>query len=260
MVAYAGPWRVADALDVLLAQINAAAPKRSKASDGSVADDEHEQSSDHYPKVLPGLGPTPTVTARDFTHDPGDGADMGVIAEALRLSRDRRLKYVIFNRRIFSATASPWVWVWRPYVGDNPHDKHVHVSVVASAAADDGSLWEIGADMTPDQAKMLEATNARVLALLGMAPTHKTSWSDGNPNGVEQVKLVQQLNAMDARVAALAARVEALGAAEAARDAADAQRDADLRMLLEQHASGQLSAEAVVQRMGDLLTGTAPQG
>ena len=254
-MAYAGTWRVVDALDVLLAQINAAAPGRSKASDGSIADDEHEESSDHYPKVLPGLGSIPTVTARDFTHDPGDGADMAVIAEALRLSRDPRIKYVIFSRRIFSATTSPWVW--RPYGGDNPHTAHAHVSVVASAVADDVSLWEIGTDMTPDQAKMLEATNARVLALLDMQPAHKTSWSDANPNGIEQVDLVQQLNAMDARVAALAARVEALGAAEAARDGADAQRDADLRMLLEQHASGQLSAEAVVQRMGDLLSGQA---
>lgn len=225
-MAYTGAWRVADSLDKLLAQINAAAPRRSKASDGSIADDEHEKSSDHYPKVLPGLGSTPTVTARDFTHDPGDGADMAEIAEALRRSRDRRIAYVIFNRRIFSATVQPWVW--RPYSGKNPHDKHMHVSVVHSALADDDNPWEIGDEMTPEQEKQL-----RDLA-----------WQVGNvpsPDGQRRILtgavglVVERLLVAEKTIANLAAasplteeqwqQVKAAAEAEAREEVADLLRD-----------------------------------
>ena len=41
-------WRVARSLDVLLGQLNALAPERSKASDGSIGDAAHaSRSSDH---------------------------------------------------------------------------------------------------------------------------------------------------------------------------------------------------------------------
>lgn len=130
-------WRVARGLDKLLAQINEMAPNRSKASDGSIGDPAHrDRPSDHNPDAQG------VVRARDFTHDPGHGADMGEISEALRLSRDRRITYVIFNRRVFSATNEPWRW--RPYTGSNPHDKHMHVSVVPTSVADDTSEWQIG--------------------------------------------------------------------------------------------------------------------
>jgi hypothetical protein len=181
-MAYSGPWRVARSLDILLGQINALAPTRSKASDGSIADDLHSTTSDHYPKVISGLGATPTVTARDFTHDPADGADMNVIAEQLRLSRDKRVKYAIWNRRIFSGPAGPQPWVWRAYSGDNPHDKHMHVSVVASAAADDTNRWDIGEenDMLPDERAALMAVRDALLkpdAVLDNRPL-RTALSD----------------------------------------------------------------------------------
>lgn len=149
-------WRVAYGLDKLLEQINDIAPNRNKASDGSIGDADHQNTtSDHNPDQF-GI-----VRARDFTHDPNSGADMHQIAESLRLSRDPRIKYVIFNRRIFSATTQPWVW--RPYSGDNPHDKHMHVSVVPTKVADDTSPWEVSVavDLTPS------AIAAVRLAVLG---------------------------------------------------------------------------------------------
>lgn len=144
-------WRVAYGLDKLLAQINAMAPNRSKASDGSIGDPEHrERPSDHNPDAQ-GI-----VRARDFTHDPAAGADMDKISEALRVSRDRRIKYVIFNRRIFSGVAGPSPFTWRPYTGTNPHDKHMHVSTVAdNAIADDTSEWEIGMAITSADVNMI---------------------------------------------------------------------------------------------------------
>ena len=133
-------WDVAKSLDQLLAQINALAPNRSKKSDGSIGDTAHQGTvSDHNPEDKPGDEPD-EVDARDFTHDPANGADMHRIAEALRLSRDRRIRYVIFNRRYFSPKTG---WKWVEYHGDNPHDKHMHVSV-NDVDDDNTAPWDIG--------------------------------------------------------------------------------------------------------------------
>lgn len=160
-------WHVAPALDKLLAQINALAPSRSKASDGSIGDTAHQAgTSDHNPE-------NGEVDARDFTHDPRNGADMNQIAEALRLSRDRRIRYVIWNRRQFSPKTG---WAWVAYSGDNPHDKHMHVSV--NDVADwDTTPWQIGAG----GGEVSEKTDQII-----------TAWSVGNPaypgGSVEPVK------------------------------------------------------------------------
>jgi hypothetical protein len=82
------------------------------------------------------------VTAIDITHDPAHGVDTYEMAETLRLNRDKRIKYVISNRRIFSSEVS--AWVWRPYHGANPHDHHVHVSVKPDKALyDNTSPWDL---------------------------------------------------------------------------------------------------------------------
>ena len=134
-------WRVAKSLDVLLGQINAKFPDRDKSSDGSIGDEAHaSRDSDHNPWVKDGgMG---VVTARDFTHDPAHGMDSYKLAEQLRQGRDHRIKYVISNKKIFSSTVHPWIW--RPYSGLNPHDHHVHVSVLPiKSLYDDVSPWEI---------------------------------------------------------------------------------------------------------------------
>lgn len=125
-------WRVAKCLDQLLGEINASAPGRNKASDGSIGDADHQNSnSDHNPWCQGWV-----VTARDFTHDPGGGFDSYAFADWLRQrcrgdillngERETRVKYVISNRQIASPTDN---WAWRYYDGSNPHDHHCHVSV-----------------------------------------------------------------------------------------------------------------------------------
>ena len=127
-----GSWRVAECLDQLLAEINASAPNRSKASDGSIGDADHQsRDSDHNPWCQGWV-----VTARDFTHDPGNGFDSYVYADWQRQRcrgdilidgvRETRVKYIISNRRIASPDQN---WAWRNYTGSNPHDHHCHVSV-----------------------------------------------------------------------------------------------------------------------------------
>ena len=125
------PWRVARSLESLRAQVNAAHPARSKASDGTIGDTAHAATvSDHNPDA------GGVVRALDLTHDPAHGVDAGDLAEQLRLSRDPRLKYVIADRRIFAGNAGPQPWVWRAYAGTDPHTSHVHVSVLPGTPGD----------------------------------------------------------------------------------------------------------------------------
>lgn len=148
-----GGWRVAESLDQLLAEINASAPNRSKASDGSIGDEDHQNTnSDHNPWCQGWV-----VTARDFTHDPKNGFDSYVYAEwqrqrcrgdiLIKGKREIRVKYIISNRKIASPTQN---WAWRTYTGSNAHDKHVHVSVdctVEGGYMDDVTPWGWGDDM-----------------------------------------------------------------------------------------------------------------
>jgi hypothetical protein len=125
------PWRVAKSLLALRNQVNAKAPGRGRGSDGTIGDAAHRaRSSDHNPWVNDGA--EDVVTAMDITHDPSGGCDAGHLAEAIRGSRDARVKYIIWNRQIASSTSigGQAAWAWRPYTGANPHNKHVHISVL----------------------------------------------------------------------------------------------------------------------------------
>lgn len=149
-------WKLSPALVRLRDELNAAYPKRSKASDGSIGDTAHSaRKSDHNPD---GAG---WVRAIDVTEwDPGtpnvDGDDVAeALAEFLRAKKDPRVKYVIWRGRMFSsyATASRKAWAWGPYSGPNGHFKHCHVSVVADARGLDAKPWgfSVGATAAPPQ-------------------------------------------------------------------------------------------------------------
>lgn len=133
-------WRVAASLEVLRAEINHLAPDRSTASDGAIGDKAHAATdSDHNPNDAS------VVCARDFTHNPGRGADMHRISRRIVAVLPPALKYVIWNRQIWSrARANEG---WRPYTGKNPHTKHMHVSVGrgpdgdSTGPYDDTSPW-----------------------------------------------------------------------------------------------------------------------
>lgn len=142
-------WRVVNSLYTLRDQVNDRYSGRSKASDGFVADPKHGIDSDHYPHHVTTLGPRPVVTAIDITHDPAHFLDIEDLADALRRSRDPRIKYIIANRRIASnhpvtvhGRTYP-AWDWRPYGGEDPHTNHMHLSVVDAAIADSRTMWAI---------------------------------------------------------------------------------------------------------------------
>lgn len=139
-------WRLVESLKVLRDEIDDIAPDRSKASDGTFGDEHHDATSDHTPHVFVPLGSIPVVCALDITHDPGEGADTVAFAEAIRVSRDPRVAYVIAHRLIFSnhQVGSTPAWAWRTYTGsDDPHINHMHVSVVHDGRADNRSPWAV---------------------------------------------------------------------------------------------------------------------
>ena len=121
-------------------QCNLLWPQRSKANDGTIGDERHRSlKSDHNPNSQ-GI-----VTAIDITHDPRNGCDAEKLAEAIRASKDPRVKYLIWNRRIMSGEGqSQPAWVWRSYHGGNPHTKHIHVSIRGYKKYwDDTSPWDL---------------------------------------------------------------------------------------------------------------------
>jgi hypothetical protein len=157
-------WRVARCLDQLLLQVNAEAPHRSKASDGSIGDAAHaSRVSDHNPWVqLNGLG---IVTARDFTHDPAGGFDAYRFAEILKARKDPRIKYVISNRRIWSLARDREGW--RPYNGENPHTHHTHVSCTYNPALfDRTNPWDLTPPAAPAAPEEDDMSQAQYDALL----------------------------------------------------------------------------------------------
>ena len=134
-------WRLAKSLDKLRGEVNAKWPNRSKASDGTIGDAKHAtRSSDHNPHIKDGsIG---VVTAMDITNDPENGPTIKNLSETLRQNKDKRIKYVICDGRIFSSKVSPWKW--RKYTGASPHIHHMHVSVRGiKSLYDDRSFWVI---------------------------------------------------------------------------------------------------------------------
>lgn len=128
-------WRTAPAITTLGEQITAAYPQR-QPQDGTVASRIHDQvspRSDHRPD---GEG---VVRAIDW-----GGPDLYDIAEQIRLSQDRRVRYLIHNGQMFSSYEKPGYppYTWRPYSGSNQHATHVHVSTWA-AYDNDTRQWQI---------------------------------------------------------------------------------------------------------------------
>lgn len=105
----------------VLRQATAIAPKRNKASDGllpSAAHIRQNPNSDHNSGL-----------AVDLTHDPHSGIDCREIFEQLKA--DKRVDYLIFNSRIWSARNGE-----RDYNGSNRHEKHLHISIKAECSKD----------------------------------------------------------------------------------------------------------------------------
>jgi hypothetical protein len=131
-------WVLIPAAKSLFAEFNELAPKRDKSSDGSVGDLSHQQGvSDHNPDETGATGGSSDSDKSNEVHaidvdNSGpwpDGKDMEWSVQTIlgrcRSGAEKRLKYVIYNRRIWSGSGG---WKQTAYSGANPHDHHAHFS------------------------------------------------------------------------------------------------------------------------------------
>lgn len=137
------------------------------------------------------------MRAADFTHDPAAGFDAHAFADRLLAEQDPRLRYVISRGRIGSGPAGTSPGKWRRYTGSNPHDHHVHVSVVAGKAGDDDRPWTLTAPPEAD----LTAEEHILLRQL-----HEFMSKEGRQTAANVAALRAEVKALRAEVDALKAR------------------------------------------------------
>lgn len=135
------PWRTSSGLNALMDEIEAAWPNQGPA-DGTVASKRHDAvspNSDHRPRPTVGAGVVRAVDAGEYVEGQGEA-----LAEALLVSRDPRIRYVIHEDRIFSSysTSHRPSWTWGTYSGSNAHLNHVHVSL-NRLGDEDGSPFQL---------------------------------------------------------------------------------------------------------------------
>ncbi len=134
-------WQVVPSLTTLLLQANKEWPV-SHPSDGTAAGQGHFTSnpkSDHTPDKE---GDVRAGDIGEVTED-----DARELAEAIRLSIDLRIKYVIHEREIFFGAGYEHLgdrvpYQWYPYTGTNGHWSHIHLSVLKSNQ-NDNRPWTI---------------------------------------------------------------------------------------------------------------------
>jgi len=165
-------WILVPCLVSLRNEFNAVAPGRDRASDGSIGDPAHAQtSSDHNPDET-GVTPYEDADSRNEVHAIDVDKDLNtpgwtmekaveIIVKRHRSGRDDRLQNVIFNRRIWSRS---WGWTAREYTGSNPHDKHAHFSArYTTAQESDTRPWGLLEAEDDDMATITQSDfNARM--------------------------------------------------------------------------------------------------
>ena len=117
--------RACPAAIAVLRQATAQRPKRIKASDGllpSAAHVKQNPDSDHN-----------SGFAADISHDPTFGVDC--VFAFIKLQKDPRVKYLIFNGKIWSPEKGN-----HEYTGPNKHPHHLHISI-KDTCGDDTSPW-----------------------------------------------------------------------------------------------------------------------
>lgn len=157
---------------VLLDEIDARAPHRSRRSDGTIGDAAHRANawSDHNPRN--GL-----VCALDITDDPPH-FDPDDFAEVLIARRDLRVKYLISDGRVatsYPSSKGP-AWTWRKYTGLNGHFAHLHISVLMDRA-NDTETWFPQQPKADDMANVSDEQLTTLIRAAEEVLQHAPRWS-----------------------------------------------------------------------------------
>jgi hypothetical protein len=179
-------WITVPCLLVLRDEINALAPARAKGADGTIGDTAHASggTSDHLPDddpLFPALHGKDAdklneVHALDITtelNQPGLALEAIVqfILARCRTGAEKRLRYIIFNRRIWEAANA---WRQRAYTLADPHTGHAHFSASYDTIREaDRSPWHLedipvaltAADKAWQEAMTVRVVDARVKVL-----------------------------------------------------------------------------------------------
>jgi hypothetical protein len=181
-------WILVPCLVKLRSEFNAIAPDRDKSSDGSIGDTAHQGSqSDHNPDET-GNVPIRDADKVNEVHAIDVDVDLRVpglsmenvvqfLLTRCRSGAEKRLRYIIYNRRIWSASTG---WRQRTYTGANAHDHHAHFSssYTTSHEASTASwhLEDVPVALTADDkrwiaAEIRAAVKAEINAALRDVPT-----------------------------------------------------------------------------------------
>src|SRR3954467_267231 len=129
-------WVLIACLKALFAEFDRIAPARDHASDGSIGDTAHQNEvSDHNADEV---GSVPIHDADHINEVHAIDVDSSLNESDLTMEKvvqfllarcrsgaERRLRYIIYNRRIWSASSD---WVQKTYTGPSPHTEHAHFS------------------------------------------------------------------------------------------------------------------------------------
>src|SRR5689334_1865909 len=129
-------WILVPCLVRLRTEFDRIAPDRDRTTDGSIGDTAHQGTvSDHNPDET-GSVPVHDADSRNEVHAIDVDVDLrtpGLTMEEVvqfllgrcRSGAETRLRYIIFNRRIWEASNG---WKQRAYTGASAHTEHAHFS------------------------------------------------------------------------------------------------------------------------------------
>lgn len=181
-------WILVPCLDQLRTELNRLAPNRDKSSDGTIGDTAHQgRVSDHNDDEI-GRVPIRDADSKHEVHaidldvdlrEPNLTMEMVVqhVVGRCRSGAERRLRYVIYNRRIWEGSD---LWRQRAYSGDNPHTRHAHFSASydtrLEASTAPWHLEDIPVALTEDDKKWLAAQIDKA-ATAAAERVWKTRWN-----------------------------------------------------------------------------------
>jgi hypothetical protein len=206
-------WVLIDCLKALFAEFNRIAPGRDKASDGSIGDTAHQHEvSDHNPDET---GSVPIhdadhvneVHAIDVDNNLNESdLTMEKVVQFLlgrcRSGAEKRLRYIIYNRRIWSASSG---WVQKAYTGASAHTEHAHFSAsydskleasTASWHLEDIPVALTAADKSWISAEIKKQTEAAVAANNHDAAAAVVTASRTSPVGILSDTEVNKIGAL----------------------------------------------------------------
>lgn len=259
-------WIVATNIKALFAAFNKIAPNRDKASDGTIGDYAHSTGvSGHNPDDTSGTtaersdsDSVAEVRAGDVDVDlrtPGLTMEACVQRIVRTPNLRKRLIYVIYNRRIWSASSG---WVERPYYGSNPHDHHAHFSGHPDHDNNSAPWVELEQMGEPDMLADERAALLRIDKVLASLDGRNTPGQIYTRMALGEDHLLasqgKPYEPVHPSLRDLGAKLDALLTASAA----EVQRDSETRALLGQVSRGDLTADQFVDAIARRLAGPVP--